>query len=215
MRRRTLLRSAAVAATIGSTGVAGASRSRGGRDATAEAQHPETGDAPTDAQETTEDGSDGEFSLTSPAWESGAAIPTQYSCEGANESPPLAISNPPEGTETFALVMDDPDAPDPPFVHWLLWNVPAETREIPEAVPADETVEALDGAVQGANGADELGYVGPCPPEGDPQHTYLFSLYALEAPLDLDPGATYENVLNALFPVALARTRYVGQYERG
>jgi Raf kinase inhibitor-like YbhB/YbcL family protein len=197
MRRRTLLRSAAVAVTAGVAGVSAAGGNRGGRATT------------TEVQETNQ------FSITSSAWENGETIPTQYTCEGEDTSPPLSISNPPEETQAFALVMDDPDAPGPPFVHWLLWNIPADAREIPAGVPNSETVEELDGAVQGANGSGDLGYVGPCPPEGDPQHTYLFSLYALEEPLDLDPGAEYDDVLTALFPKALARARYVGQYERG
>ena len=140
--------------------------------------------------------------------------PPQFTCDGANRSPPLSIRSPPESTQSFALVVDDPDAPDPPFVHWLLWDLPAETDAIPANVPTAETVDALDGATQGANGTGDLGYVGPCPPAEDPRHTYLFSLYALEASLDLEPGAAYEEVLDALVPVAIARSRYVGQYER-
>ncbi|WP_137287590.1 YbhB/YbcL family Raf kinase inhibitor-like protein [Halorussus salinisoli] len=201
MRRRTLLRSAAVAATIGGTTVLTASGNRGGQETTTEVQEttPRTG---------------AEFTIATEAWENGEAIPTQYTCEGENVSPPFTISNPPEGTEAFALVMDDPDAPNPPFVHWLLWNVPADATEIPENVPTSETVDDLGGAVQGANDTGELGYVGPCPPEGDPQHTYLFSLYALESPLDLDPGAEYPQVVEAVVQNALNRAQYVGQYER-
>lgn len=212
MRRRTLLRSAAVAATTGVAGVVAAGGNRGGQETTTEVQ--ETTTEAGGMQETTT-AAGAEFSITASAWANGETIPTKYTCEGENTSPSLSISNPPEGTQAFALVMDDPDAPNPPFVHWLLWNIPANAREIPEGVPTSETVETLDGAVQGANGTGELGYVGPCPPEGDPQHTYLFSLYALEEPLDLDPGAAYDEVLTALFPKALARARYVGQYERG
>ena len=212
MRRRTLLRSAAVAATTGVVGVAGASRHRGERT------------NPTDAQETTENGerqetttagADDAFSISSGAWENGGSIPTRFTCDGENVSPPLSISNPPERTRSLALVMDDPDAPDPPFVHWLLWDLSADTEAIPENVSTAETVESLAGAVQGANGTGELGYVGPCPPEDDPRHTYLFTLFALEEPLGLDPGAGYDEVLSALFPRAIARTRLVGQYDRG
>lgn len=210
MRRRTLLRSAAVAATIGGVGFAGASRHRDGQETT-DAQQTTTEVGGT--QETTTVAG-GEFSIRSSAWENGETIPTEYTCDGENASPALEIESPPEGTRSFALVMDDPDAPNPPFVHWLLWDVPSDAREIPRNVPPDETVDSLDGAVQGANGTGDLGYVGPCPPEGDPQHTYLFDLYALEEPLDLEPGAEYDEVLAALFPKVLARARYVGQYER-
>lgn len=190
MRRRTLLRATAGAVALGGLGTAS-------------------------GQETTTADDGGGFDLTASAWENGAAIPTEYTCEGENVSPSLAISDPPEGTESLALVMDDPDAPNPPFVHWLLWDVPPDATEIPRDVSASETVEALGGAAQGTNGTGELGYVGPCPPEGDPRHTYLFSLFALEESLDLGPGAEYDEVLSALFPRALARARYVGQYERG
>jgi plastocyanin len=165
-------------------------------------------------QETATDAGD-ELALSTEAWENGEAIPTRYTCDGENVSPAFSISNAPEGTESFALVMDDPDALSPPFVHWLLWNIPADAGELPEEIPASETVDALGGAVHGANGTGELGYVGPCPPEGDPRHTYLFSLYALEAPLDLDPGAEYRQVMDAVMRNAIARSRYVGQYERG
>ncbi|WP_209019571.1 YbhB/YbcL family Raf kinase inhibitor-like protein [Halorussus marinus] len=200
MRRRTLLRSAAGAASMGVVGSVGASRSRGEQETTTDG---ETGTA-------TETG----FSLRSPAFENGGSIPPAFTCDGENRSPPLRIESVPDGAESLALVVDDPDAPDPPFVHWLLWDVPADAGRIPAEVPAGETVDALDGARQGANGTGEFGYVGPCPPREDPRHTYLFTLYALEEPLGLDPGAGYEEVLAAAVPRAISRTRYVGQYER-
>jgi len=200
MRRRTLLRSAAGAATMGVAGSVGVAGSRGGQETT------------TDGETQTTAGP--EFSLRSPAFENGGAIPTAFTCDGENRSPPLRIGSVPEGTDSLALVMDDPDAPDPPFVHWLLWDLPADADRIPAGVPAGETVDALGGARQGANGTGELGYVGPCPPREDPRHTYLFTLYALEEPLGLDPGAGYDAVLDAAIPRAIVRTRYVGQYER-
>ena len=211
MRRRTLLRSAAVAATIGGVGATAASGNRDGQETTTATQETTDEQTTTEGRTTTEDGA---FALSTDAWENGEAIPTRYTCDGENVSPSLTVSNPPEGTEAFALVMDDPDAPNPPFVHWLLWNVPADAREIPANLPASETLSDLGGAVQGANGTGELGYVGPCPPEGDPRHTYLFSLYALESPLELDPGAEYQQVVDAVMRNAVARSRYVGQYAR-
>ncbi|UPV74063.1 YbhB/YbcL family Raf kinase inhibitor-like protein [Halorussus limi] len=215
MRRRTLLRSAAVAATIGGTGAMAASGNRDGRETTTDGQETTTERRETTAEgEETTAGGGGEFALTTDAWENGETIPTRYTCEGENVSPPFSVSNSPEGTEAFALVMDDPDAPNPPFVHWLVWNVPADARELPENLPPGETLGDLGGAVQGANGTGELGYIGPCPPVGDPQHTYLFSLYALEAPLDLAPGAEYQQVVDAVMGNAIARSRYVGQYAR-
>jgi len=200
MHRRTLLRSVAGGTTIGVAGSAGVSGSRGRQETTTEG----------DEQTTAEPG----FALRSPAFENGGAIPAEFTCDGENRSPPFRIESVPEDAESLALVMDDPDAPDPPFVHWLLWDVPVDTESVPEDVPAGETVDALDGASQGANDTGDLGYVGPCPPEDDPRHTYLFTLYALEEPLGLDPGAEYDAVLDAAIPRAIARTRYVGQYER-
>jgi Raf kinase inhibitor-like YbhB/YbcL family protein len=172
-----------------------------------------------DGQETTTEGetqttAGPAFSLRSPAFENGGAIPTAFTCDGENRSPPLRIDGVPEDADSLALVMDDPDAPDPPFVHWLLWDLPADADRIPAGVQAGETVDALGGARQGANGTGELGYVGPCPPREDPRHTYLFTLYALDEPLGLDPGASYAAVLDAAITRAIARTRYVGQYER-
>lgn len=196
MHRRTLLR-AATAGVASIAGYAGAKGTRGD-------QEPSTDEERTDER----------LSLTSEAFENGGEIPRRFTCDGQNQSPPLGIESPPDGTQSFALVMDDPDAPSPPFVHWLLWDIPADTGEIPEAVPTDESVESLDGATQGTNGTGDLGYVGPCPPEDDPQHTYLFSLYALEESLGLDSGAGHDEVLAALFPKAIARARYVGQYGR-
>lgn len=211
MRRRTLLRAAAGAATIGGIGATTVGGTGRGQDTTTAGQ--ETTTQAGDDQETTT-AEDGEFTVTSSAWENGARIPTEFTCEGANTSPPLTIANPPERTEAFALLMDDPDAPSPPFVHWTMWNVPADAREIPANVPTSETVEELGGAVQGANGTGELGYVGPCPPRGDDRHTYLFELYALGSPLDLDPGTEYQQVVDAVVSNAIARARYVGKYER-
>ena len=214
MRRRTLLRSAAVA-TVG-TGVVTANRGRGGQGTTTE------GAATTaDGETTTVDGATettaggGQFALSSSAFDNGGTIPTRFTCDGENVSPPLSIADPPEETQSFALLLTDPDAPSPPFVHWLLWDLPADVREIPANVPNSPIIDSLGGAKQGTNGAGEIGYTGPCPPEGDPRHTYLFSLFALEESLGLDPGADYERVLDALFPRAIARSRLVGQYARG
>ncbi|WP_202935112.1 YbhB/YbcL family Raf kinase inhibitor-like protein [Halorussus amylolyticus] len=213
MRRRTLLRSAAGAATMGVGGYAGASRVRGEQETGTDGEQTTT-DGETIAEgETTTAETDG-VSISSPAFENGGTIPTEYTCDGENLSPPLRIESVPEEAESLALVMDDPDAPSPPFVHWLLWDVPVDAGEIPENVSPGETVDALDGAAQGANGTGELGYVGPCPPENDPQHTYLFTLYALEESPGLDPGAEYEEVLEAVIPRAIDRDQYVGQYER-
>lgn len=217
MRRRTLLR-AAGAATLG-MGVA--TGSRGGQETTTGGTATTSGGTTTAGEtETTEEGTEtttaggDQFTFSTPAFEDGGTFPTRFTCDGRNISPPLEIANPPDGTQSFALVMDDPDAPSPPFVHWLMWDIPADTTEIPRNVPPGGRVESLD-AVQGTNGAGQVGYAGPCPPEEDPRHTYLFSLFALDEPLGLEPGAEYRQVLRALFPRAIERARFVGQYARG
>ncbi|WP_158056703.1 YbhB/YbcL family Raf kinase inhibitor-like protein [Halorussus halophilus] len=213
MRRRTLLRAIAVA-TMG-MGVVTGSRGRGGQETTTGGDTPTTtAEGTTTGETTTTAAGDGQFTFSTPAFEDGGTFPTRFTCDGRNVSPPLRIANPPERTQSFALVMDDPDAPSPPFIHWLVWDIPADTREIPRNVPPGRRVESL-GAVQGTNGAGDVGYAGPCPPEDDPRHTYLFSLFALDEPLGLEPGAEYREVLRALFPRAIERARFVGQYARG
>lgn len=131
--------------------------------------------------------------LTSPAFDDGEPIPEQYGHETADVSPPLSVSGVPDAAESLALVMDDPDAVDPAGMiwdHWVVWNVPTDV-EIPEGWdPAD------DGAVEGENDFGETGYGGPAPPDGE--HTYVFTLYAVDTTLDLSEGATKEELERAL-----------------
>jgi Raf kinase inhibitor-like YbhB/YbcL family protein len=149
--------------------------------------------------------------ISSAAFGDGGGIPTQYTADGRNDSPPLEWGDPPPGTRSFALVCDDPDAPRGTFVHWVLWNLPAETRHLHSAVPQTPTLP--DGARQGTNGFGRIGYGGPSPPPG-PQHRYLFKLYALDAPLPLDAGATKEQVLEAMRGHQLAEGILTGMYGR-
>jgi hypothetical protein len=141
--------------------------------------------------------------LASSAFGDGEPIPAAYTCSGAGRSPPLSVGGVPSAAETLALVMDDPDAGATPYVHWLVWDVPADRTEWPAGVPEGETVAELGGAVQGTNSRGTVGYVGPCPPPGDGPHTYRFALYALGSSLGLDPGAERTAVEEAI-----ARTRY-------
>ena len=154
------------------------------------------------------------FGLTSSAFAFGDRIPTQYTCDGENVSPPLAIQGVLDGAAALALLMDDPDAPrEVPFTHWLLWNAPPETLAIPERVPKTETLDSLGGARQGTNDAGNVGYAGPCPPSGT--HTYRFRLYALDSPLDLAPGADRAAFLDAVAAPALELALLTGVYSRG
>ena len=150
------------------------------------------------------------FELTSTAFAPGEPIPRKYTCDGEDISPPLQWSDPPQGTQSFALIADDPDAPIGTWVHWVLYNLPAETRALPEAVPSD--AELSDGSRHGQNGWRKLGYGGPCPPSGT--HRYFFKLYALDTVLDLAAGASKEQVLKAMEGHILAQTELMGVYSR-
>src|SRR5262249_34552177 len=116
--------------------------------------------------------------------------------------------DPPDGTKSFALICEDPDAPRGTFVHWVLFNMPAKVRELPEGVPARETL--ADGAKQGKNGFGNLGFGGPAPPKGKP-HRYSCSLNALNTPLALSAGATAEQVRSALAGHVLAEGQLMGR----
>jgi Raf kinase inhibitor-like YbhB/YbcL family protein len=148
--------------------------------------------------------------LSSAAFGPGKPIPVKYSCDGADISPPLQWTEPPEGTQSFALIADDPDAPVGTWVHWVLYNLPANTRSLPEAVPPDAVLSA-DGR-HGENGWKRLGYGGPCPPSGT--HRYFFRLYALDSALDLDPGADAGQVRQAMEGHILAEGELMGTYSR-
>jgi Raf kinase inhibitor-like YbhB/YbcL family protein len=148
--------------------------------------------------------------LTSTAFEEGGMIPAQYTCDGQNVSPPLAWSGAPEGTKTLALIADDPDAPRGTWVHWVVHQIPATEKGLPENVPARETLEG--GARQGTNDFKKPGYGGPCPPSGT--HRYFFKLYALDASPDLPPGATKDQLLKAMEGHILAQGQLMGRYKR-
>lgn len=159
------------------------------------------------------DSTDTPLQLTTSAFEGGEPIPEEFSCVGADRSPPLSIGNVPEGTASIALVVDDPDAPDGPFTHWLLWDVPPDVSSIPAAVPTTPTVESLGGATQGENDFGDVGYRGPCPPSGS-THTYRFTLYALDSPLGVSAGANREIVQSAIAERRIASDRLTGTFER-
>ena len=169
-------------------------------------------EAPEMAQEDVMSGqqTDASFVLTSSAFAQGESIPAQYSCDDADISPPLAWSGAPAGVESFALVMDDPDAPARVWVHWVIFNIPASVTGLPEAVPAQARL--ADGSIQGTNSWQRSGYGGPCPPGG--QHRYFFKLYALDSGLALDSAATKSDLLNALKGRVLAQTELMGVYRR-
>jgi len=149
--------------------------------------------------------------LRSPAFSDGFAVPQDFTADGRNLSPPLQWNDPPEGTRSFVLVCEDPDAPRGTFTHWVLFNLPAEARELP---PNVAPTPDLDGGVrQGKNDFGRIGYGGPAPPPGSP-HRYFFKLYALDTRLGLPAGATKQQLLEAIRDHQLAEGRLFGVYGR-
>lgn len=151
------------------------------------------------------------LTLTSTAFKAGAEIPRQYTCEGADRSPALAWTGAPTGTKSLALIADDPDAPVGTWVHWVVYDLPADITGLPQGLPTTDTLPV--GGQQGRNDFRTIGYGGPCPPPGKP-HRYFFKLYALDAPTNLKPRATKADVLHAIEGHVLAQTELVGTYRR-
>lgn len=147
----------------------------------------------------------------SSAFQDDGAIPRQYTCDGRDLSPPLRWENPPPGTQGFALIADDPDAPVGTWVHWVIYDLPGHTRELAEGVPPAETLPS--GAKQGMNDFRRVGYGGPCPPPG-PAHRYFFKLYALDTQTSLKPRATKQQLLDAIKGHVLAEVVLMGRYRR-
>jgi Raf kinase inhibitor-like YbhB/YbcL family protein len=152
-----------------------------------------------------------ELTIESNAFEMEGNIPKRYTCDGEDVSPPLLWSEPPAGTQSLVLVCDDPDAPSGTWDHWLLFNIPAAVRSLPEGVAAVEVIEGV--GVHGTNSWRRLGYGGPCPPEG-PAHRYYFKLYALDVALGLDPGAEKQDVEKAMTGHVLAQGQLMARYGR-
>lgn len=148
------------------------------------------------------------LSLSSPAFRQGEKIPDRYTCQGEDISPPLAWSEAPAGTRALALIMDDPDAPGGIFTHWVIFDLPPERRQLPEAVPAE-----FPDALQGRNDFGSNGYGGPCPPPGSPHH-YRFILYALDQQLDVMAGSSKEQVVDAMKGHILGQGQLLGIYQR-
>ncbi len=152
------------------------------------------------------------FTLASAAFREGAAIPAKYTCDGVDVSPALTWSGAPAGTRSFALIADDPDAPAGTWVHWVLYNLPADVSELPENIAKVESLD-LGGARQGRNDFRRPGYGGPCPPPG-PAHRYLFKLYAVDTRLQLKAGAQKKDVEAAMEGHVLATAQLMGTYGR-
>jgi Raf kinase inhibitor-like YbhB/YbcL family protein len=149
--------------------------------------------------------------LTTAAFRDGETIPVTHTCDGEDASPPLAWTGVPVETRAFALICDDPDAPRGTWVHWVIWNLPADAVELGQAVPPNP--ELPSGARQGLNDSGEIGYGGPCPPRGKP-HRYFFRLFALDSALNLSPGAKRGDLEQAMEGHVLATGTLMGTYQR-
>jgi len=151
-----------------------------------------------------------DIKIISPAFEDGGLIPAKYTCDGVDVSPPLQWDAVPEGAKSIALICDDPDAPMRTFVHWVLFNLPAEVKELAENTPSDRTLP--NGAKQGTSDFGKIGYGGPCPPSGT--HRYFFKIYALDAYVDLAAGAKKQQLLKAMEGHIIAQGQLIGKYKR-
>ena len=149
------------------------------------------------------------LTMSTPAFNEGEPVPDKYTCEGENISPPLNWTEPPSGTQSFVLIVDDPDAPGGVFTHWIVINIPADVRELPEAGYRDLPGDAL----HGNNDFSRTSYGGPCPPIG-PAHRYQFTIYALDTTLDLPPGASKKRILGEMEGHILDQFQIMGTYKR-
>src|SRR5579859_82209 len=149
--------------------------------------------------------------LTSSAFAEGQPIPAKYSCDDRNVSPPLKWTGTPESAKRLALIADDPDAPVGTWVHWVLYDLPANTTELPEDLPKGQYTPG--GGKQGLNDFKHLGYGGPCPPAGKP-HRYFFKLYALDTELEYKAATTKKELERAMEKHILAQGQLMGTYKR-
>ncbi len=152
-----------------------------------------------------------QLTLTSPVISPGAAIASYFSCTGADRSPALAWSNAPQSTKTFALVVEDPDAPGGTFIHWVAYNIPVSVTSLPAGVP--QSAEIAGGGTNGINGFDHIGYNGPCPPPGK-MHHYHFRLFAVDSTLTPGDKADATALESAMKGHVVATTELVGTFER-
>jgi len=150
------------------------------------------------------------FQITTTAFRDGSSIPKRFTCDGSDVSPALSWGDPPAGTISLAIIADDPDAPAGTWVHWVLYDLPADTRKLPEGVAKDR--ELPNGALQGRNDFGKIGYNGPCPPRGS-EHRYFFKLYALDSRTGLKAGATKSELERAMKGHVLAQAQLVGKFQ--
>ena len=152
-----------------------------------------------------------QISISPDTFSNSSSIPVEYTCDGEDRSPALSWDTVPAGIQSIALIVDDPDAPGKTWVHWVIYNIPANSSELPFGVPKNKTLD--DGSLQGKNDFGRIGYNGPCPPPGKP-HRYFFKVYALDTTLSLKSGATKSQLEAAMSGHILAQGEMVGKYGR-
>ena len=150
------------------------------------------------------------ITITSSAFEEGGMIPSKYTCDGENISPPLKWEGVPQETKSIAIISDDPDAPVKIWVHWVMWNIPVDMEQLAESVPPD--ADLPDGSKQGINDFKHHGYGGPCPPMGT--HRYYFKVYALDTKIDLASSSRKSHLLKAMEGHILAEGQLMGKYKK-
>lgn len=151
------------------------------------------------------------FNISTPAYENGANIPVEHTCEGDDISPPVRWDGEPKGTAYFALIMEDPDAPGGTFTHWIVYNLPPDCHELEKIIPVERHLE--NNAIQGKNDFGNIGFNGPCPPKGE-EHRYFFRIFALKKklpPESIDSGEQFYQAMNGLI---LDKAEYMGKYYR-
>ena len=153
------------------------------------------------------------FALTvkSDAFENNGYIPDRYSCDAQDFSPALSWDEVPSGTKSFALICEDPDAPFKIWTHWVIFNIPADSRSLKENITVEELKQL--GIVQGKNDFGSLGYKGPCPPQGKP-HRYVFNLYALDTVLSSEEGVDKGQLITAMQGHIIAESKTIASYQR-
>ena len=146
----------------------------------------------------------GAMNISSPAFTDRGSIPSKYTCDGANTSPPLVFAGVPADAKSLALIVEDPDAPGGTFDHWIVWNIPPSTKSVAEGKGP--------GGVSARNGFGKSGYGGPCPPGGE--HRYEFKLFALDTTLNLAPSSSKGDLQNAMNGHTVATAEMMGRYKR-
>jgi len=151
------------------------------------------------------------FNITTPAFEFGASIPAKHACTGDNLSPRLRWDEGPEATNTYALIMEDPDAPNGTFTHWIVYNLPSDCHELEQIIPVEKNLK--NGAIHGKNDFGKYGYGGPCPPDGE-EHRYFFRLFALKNKLNPESARDRGSFFQAIEGHVLDETYYMGKFKK-